>query len=103
MYNPERLNIDMARPTKSNIESENLATHVELCAIRYDTLNEKLESLDKRMTSVEEHLVAIRETISQDHQAISKATDKRFLAIGGGILTVLATSLLGLITILLTK
>lgn len=93
----------MPRQTKSSIESENLATHVELCAIRYDTLNEKLESLDKRMNSVEDHLVAIRETISQDHQAISRATDKRFLAVGGALLTILATSLLGLITVLLTK
>lgn len=87
----------------TNIEKENLEAHVELCAIRYSQLNEKLDSLDERMNSVESHLVAIRETITQDHQSIARATDKRFLAIGGALLTILATSLLGLITILLTK
>lgn len=87
----------------TNIEKENLEAHVELCAMRYNQLNEKLDSLDKRMGTVEEHLIAIRETINSDHISISRATDKRFLAIGGAVLTVLATSLIGLITLLLTK
>lgn len=91
-----------SRPT-TDIEKENLEAHVELCAMRYNQLNEKLDSLDKRMGIVEEHLVAIRETINSDHVSITRATDKRFLAIGGAVLTVLATSLLGLLTILLTK
>lgn len=94
----------MSRPRSStDIEKENLEAHVELCAIRYNQLNEKLDSLDQRMHSVETHLLAIRETISQDHQAIARSTDKRFLSIGGGLLAILATSLIGLITVLLTK
>lgn len=48
----------MAKPTE--IEKENLEAHVELCAQRY-------EALENRMTSVEVKLGTLQQTIESSH------------------------------------
>jgi hypothetical protein len=48
----------MAKPTE--IEKENLEAHVELCAQRY-------EALENRMTSVEIKLGTLQQTIESSH------------------------------------
>ena len=81
------------------IEKENLEAHVELCAERYNQLNEKLDNLDRRLTTVEEHLVAIRDSITNKTGGINK----QLITIGTTIMGVLATAVIGLLVHLVNK
>jgi predicted nucleic acid-binding Zn-ribbon protein len=81
------------------IEKENLEAHVELCAERYNQLNEKLDNLDRRLTTVEEHLLAIRESITNKTGGINK----QLITIGTTIMGVLATAVIGLLVHLVNK
>jgi len=81
------------------IEKENLEAHVELCAERYNQLNQKLDNLDKRLTTVEDHLVAIRDSITNKTGGI----DKQLITIGTTVLGVLATAVIGLLIHLINK
>jgi len=38
----------------SNIESENLETHVALCALRYATLENRLDTIEKKVSTLQE-------------------------------------------------
>ena len=46
----------MAKPTE--IEKENLEAHVELCAVRYGSLETKLNNLEQRMDKLELSAIA---------------------------------------------
>jgi predicted nucleic acid-binding Zn-ribbon protein len=81
------------------IEKENLEAHVELCAERYNQLNEKLDNLDRRLTTVEEHLVAIRDSITNKTGGINK----QLITIGTTVMGVLATAVIGLLVHLVNK
>ena len=81
------------------IEKENLEAHVELCAERYNQLNEKLDNLDRRLTAVEEHLVAIRNSITNKTGGINK----QLITIGTTVMGVLATAVIGLLVHLVNK
>lgn len=83
----------------TDIEKENLEAHVELCAERYEQLNQKLDHLDKRLTTVEDHLVAIRESITTK----TGGMDKQLITIGTTILGVLTTAVIGLLVHLINK
>ena len=81
------------------IEKENLEAHVELCAERYNQLNEKLDNLDRRLNTAEEHLIAIRESITNKTGGINK----QLITIGTTIMGVLATAVIGLLVHLVNK
>ena len=81
------------------IEKENLEAHVELCAERYNQLNEKLDNLYRRLTSVEEHRVAIRDSITNKTGGINK----QLITIGTTVMGVLATAVIGLLVHLVNK
>ena len=81
------------------IEKENLEAHVELCAERYNQLNEKLDNLDRRLTTVEEHLLAIRDSITNKTGGINK----QLITIGTTVMGVLATAVIGLLVHLVNK
>ena len=81
------------------IEKENLEAHVELCAERYNQLNEKLDNLDRRLTTVEEHLVAIRDSVTNKTGGINK----QLITIGTTVMGVLATAVIGLLVHLVNK
>lgn len=51
----------MSAPTE--IEKESLEAHVELCAVRYNNLEQKLDNLEQRMDKLELHLVGIKDSI----------------------------------------
>ena len=62
-------------------ERTNLEAHVDLCAERYRTLEQKLDNLEERMDKLEEHIIVIRTTLmaTQATQSASKdslATEK---------------------------
>lgn len=76
----------------TDIEKQSLEAHVELCAERYEKLENKLENVEKKVEKLEEHVIAIRECLagSGDRQS------KQIIAIGTAIISVLITGIITL-------
>ena len=85
--------------SSTNIEKKNLEAHVELCAERYEALDNKLTNLDSRMTKLEEHIVDIKDTIANKTGGI----DKQTITIGTTILGVMFTAIITLLIHLASK
>jgi predicted nucleic acid-binding Zn-ribbon protein len=85
--------------SSTNIEKKNLEAHVELCAERYEALDNKLTHLDSRMTKLEEHIVDIKDTIANKTGGI----DKQTITIGTTILGVMFTAIITLLIHLASK
>lgn len=86
----------------TEIEKQNLEAHVEICAVRYASLETKLDNLEKRMDTVESHLIDIKTAlVTKVEQPKSTGDDsapyKTMIAIGTTIVGVLIT---GIITLL---
>lgn len=89
----------------TEIEKTNLEAHVEICAVRYASLEQKLSNLESRMDRVDEHLVDIKTALAivtqGKEQSAPKGEDanpyKTMIAIGTTIIGVLIT---GIITLL---
>ena len=82
----------MAKPTE--IEKENLEAHVELCAVRYGSLENKLNNLEQRMDKLEIHLVDIKNSLA-DRVA---GSDKQTISIFTTMMGVALAGLIGFIT-----
>ena len=82
----------MAKPTE--IEKENLEAHVELCAVRYGSLETKLNNLEQRMDKLEIHLVDIKNSLA-DRVA---GSDKQTISIFTTMMGVVLAGLIGFIT-----
>jgi hypothetical protein len=74
----------MAKPTE--IEKENLEAHVELCAVRYGSLETKLNNLEQRMDKLELHLIDIKNSLSDKISGGDKQTISIFTTMMGVIL-----------------
>jgi predicted nucleic acid-binding Zn-ribbon protein len=77
----------------TDIEKQSLEAHVELCAERYEKLENKIDNVEKKVEKLEEHVLAIREALA----GAGDKQSKQLIAIGTAIVTVLIT---GIITIL---
>lgn len=77
----------------TNIEKTNLEAHVELCAERYEKLENKLETVEKKVGQLETHIIEIKQTLA----GAGDKQSKQLIAIGTAIISVLIT---GLITVL---
>ena len=77
----------------TNIEKTNLEAHVELCAERYEKLENKLANVEKKVEVLETHIIDIKQTLA----GAGDRQSKQLIAIGTAIISVLIT---GLITIL---
>lgn len=74
----------------SEIEKESLEAHVELCAIRYNNLEQKLTHLETRIDKLELYLVDIKKSLTEsDKNNANKSFDI--------VKTVMAVLLAGLI------
>jgi len=87
----------MVSPT--GIEKVNIEAHVELCAERYASLEQKLNHLDKRMSELEDHIVDIKESITTKTGGINK----QIITIGTTIIGVMFTAIITLLIHLITK
>ena len=77
-------------------ERTSLGAHVDLCAERYRSLEEKLDKLENRMGTMEEHIIIIRTKLSESAADVSGKTSTQLISIG----TVFGAALLtGLITV----
>jgi hypothetical protein len=87
----------------TEIEKQNLEAHVEICAVRYASLETKLNNLENRIDKVEAHLIDIKTVLFSKpaDQPAPKGEDpnpyKTMIAIGTTIIGVLIT---GIITLL---
>ena len=77
----------------TNIEKTNLEAHVELCAERYEKLENKLETVEKKVEQLETHIIDIKQTLA----GAGDRQSKQLIAIGTAVISVLIT---GLITVL---
>ena len=85
--------------SSTNIEKKNLEAHVELCAERYEALDNKLTNLDTRMTKLEQHIVDIKDSIANKTGGI----DKHTITLGTTILGVMFTAIITLLIHLASK
>ncbi len=81
-----------SKPTE--IEKQNLEAHVELCAVRYGSLENKLNNLEQRMDKLEIHLVDIKNSLA-DRVA---GSDKQTISIFTTMMGVILAGLIGFIT-----
>lgn len=85
--------------TPTDIEKVNLEAHVELCAERYRSLEEKLDQVDQRISVLEKHVIVIKDSITSKTSGINK----QLLAIATTIIGVLLTANITLIINLINK
>lgn len=90
----------MSKNGPTDIEKVSLEAHVELCAERYATLDErnkiiqsKIEALGNKVATLEEHIIFIRETIA----GAGSKHNKQLIAIGTTIVGVLIGGIITLI------
>lgn len=88
----------MSSPAKE-IEKKSLEAHVELCAERYSTLEEKLDSLESRMGKIEHHIVDIKDSIGK----VGIEGNKTLITVGTSVIGVLLTAVIGLLVHLIMK
>lgn len=50
-------------------ETEDLATHVEICAIRYEAINERFEAVDATLSRIDTTLTDIKTMINNQRDA----------------------------------
>jgi hypothetical protein len=81
------------------IEKKSLEAHVELCAERYDQLDNRLINVEHRLEKLEVHLVDIKEAIEKANNGQSK----QLIAIGTTIIGVLITAIVALVIHLAQK
>ena len=78
-------------------ERTSLGAHVDLCAERYKTLEQKLDKLEDRMSTLEEHIIIIRTKLSDSAADTSTKVSGQIINIGTAFGVALVT---GLITVL---
>lgn len=82
-------------------EQTDLATHVEICAIRYQVMEEKIDGLTQRLDKVEHQInklgITLQSNFSTIELALEKASNKRDIQIIAslGAVTVAIISVLG--------
>jgi len=77
----------------TEIEKKSLEAHVELCAERYKSLDNKLDNLENRMDKIEGHIVDIKSAI----QAANDSGNKQIITIGLSVFGVILTGLIAFI------
>ena len=78
-------------------ERTSLGAHVDLCAERYKTLEQKLDKLEDRMSTMEEHIIIIRTKLSDSAADTGNKVSGQIINIGTAFGVALVT---GLITVL---
>ena len=87
----------MVEPT--DIEKKSLEAHVELCAERYNALEDKIAVLDNKITSVAAMVKEVKETVGK----MAEKSNDRLIGWGVGIIGFLIVSLFGIAMHTLTK
>jgi phage shock protein A len=84
-------------------ERTSLGAHVDLCAERYKTLEEKLDKLEQRMHTMEEHIIIIRTKLSESTAEATTKTSGQLISIGTTFGVALMTGLIMVLVQLILK
>jgi phage shock protein A len=84
-------------------ERTSLGAHVDLCAERYKTLEEKLDKLENRMTNMEENIIIIRTKLSESTAEATTKTSGQLISIGTAFGVALMTGLITVVVQLILK
>jgi hypothetical protein len=82
----------------TGIEKINLEAHVELCAERYASLEEKLNTVDKRLSALEDLIVGIKDNVTKNAGGVNKQIITIGTAVVGAMFTAIITLLIHLTT-----
>jgi predicted nucleic acid-binding protein len=69
-------NSEQKRKSKMSKEETDLATHVEICAIRYQGIQEKIDGLTERLDNVESKINTLGKEIQSNFARIELALEK---------------------------
>ena len=84
-------------------ERTSLGAHVDLCAERYKTLEERLDKLEQRMHTMEEHIIIIRTKLSESTAEVTSKTSGQLISIGTTFGVALMTGLIMVLVQLILK
>ena len=77
----------------TDIEKKSLEAHVELCAERYNALEDKLTALDTKITTVSSMVKEVKDCVSK----LTEKQNDRLINWGVGIIGFLVASIVGLV------
>mgnify|MGYP003347742975 CR=1 FL=1 len=77
----------------TEIEKKSLEAHVELCAERYNALEDKLSALDTKITSVSSMIKEVKDCVGK----LTEKQNDRLINWGVGIIGFLVASIVGLV------
>jgi vacuolar-type H+-ATPase subunit E/Vma4 len=78
----------------TEIEKKSLEAHVELCAERYNALEDRLALMDGKINSLTDMIKEVKESLSK----MAEKNNDRLIAWGVGIITALGASTVYLLT-----
>jgi phage shock protein A len=84
-------------------ERTSLGAHVDLCAERYKTLEQKLDKLEDRMSTMEEHIIIIRTKLSESAADTNTKVSGQIINIGTAFGVALVTGLITVVVQLILK
>jgi gas vesicle protein len=84
-------------------ERTSLGAHVDLCAERYKTLEQKLDKLEDRMSTMEEHIIIIRTKLSDSAADTTSKVSGQIINIGTAFGVALVTGLITVVVQLILK
>jgi phage shock protein A len=84
-------------------ERTSLGAHVDLCAERYKTLEQKLDKLEDRMSTMEEHIIIIRTKLSESAADTNTKVSGQIINIGTAFGVALVTGLITVMVQLILK
>lgn len=83
----------------TDIEKKSLEAHVELCAERYNALEDKLSALDTKISGVSAMVKEVKDCVGK----LTEKSNDRLINWGVGIIGFLAAGIVGLIVHIVTK
>ena len=84
-------------------ERTSLGSHVDLCAERYRSLEDKLDKLEHRMTTMEEHIIIIRTKISESAAEATNKSSGQLITVGTAFGVAMLTGLIMVLVQLILK
>ena len=78
----------------TDIEKKSLEAHVELCAERYNALEDRLDGLDDKVAAVNKIVCEVRDMM----QKMTEKSNDRLIAWGVGLISIFAGSTVWLLT-----
>lgn len=93
-------NIRKDEGTKVSKEAEDLQTHVEICALRYEGIQNQMNKIDERFDKIESEIKEMKSSSSKGFAEIKELIEKRNNSSHTAIITASGTIIVALITFL---